>query len=235
MSVGSFTAAGTRYQERRKISDSPEWMVEDMWKFDEKLLKGDAPHLRSLYAEHSARALAWLERMGVAFAGPYPEAPHRVPRMHNVIPNSKTYAARLLEAARKLKQWESAAEVASGLTKAGYIVSEQTMSNWKARWLSKECKLKSSAIIGFRIPWIEHRSGEMTERENEQTRTVLTVEEPLSKVTYFPEKHNTHPAIQEVIKLMSDTDELGKGMILSKARDISEERKMFSSKPKSST
>ncbi len=101
MSVGSFTAAGTRYQERRKISDSPEWMVEDMWKFDEKLLKGDAPHLRSLYAEHSARALAWLERMGVAFAGPYPEAPHRVPRMHNVIPNSKTYAARLLEAAIK--------------------------------------------------------------------------------------------------------------------------------------
>lgn len=101
MSVGSFTAAGTRFQKRKKVADSPEWMVEDMWKFDDDLLRGDAPHLRSLYAEHSARALAWLEKMGVAFAGPYPEPPHRVPRMHNVIPNSKTYAARLLEAAIK--------------------------------------------------------------------------------------------------------------------------------------
>lgn len=101
MSVGSFTAAGTRFQKRKKVADSPEWMVEDMWKFDDELLRGDAPHLRSLYAEHSARALAWLEKLGVAFAGPYPEPPHRVPRMHNVIPNSKTYAARLLEAALK--------------------------------------------------------------------------------------------------------------------------------------
>lgn len=102
MSVGSFTAAGTRFQKRHKVEDSPAWMVEDMWKFDEKLLTGDAPELRGLYAEHSARSLAWLEKMGVAFAGPYPEAPHRVPRMHNVIPNSKTYAARLLEAAVKV-------------------------------------------------------------------------------------------------------------------------------------
>jgi fumarate reductase flavoprotein subunit len=88
MSVGSFTAAGTRFQKRHKVEDSPAWMVEDMWKFDEKLLTGDAPELRGLYAEHSARSLAWLEKMGVAFAGPYPEAPHRVPRMHNVIPRT---------------------------------------------------------------------------------------------------------------------------------------------------
>jgi fumarate reductase flavoprotein subunit len=101
MSVGSFTAAGTSFQKRKKIADSVDWMVEDMWKFDEELLTGDAPHLRKLYATHSARALHWLKDLGVAFAGPYPEAPHRVPRMHNVIPNSKTYAARLLEAANK--------------------------------------------------------------------------------------------------------------------------------------
>ena len=101
MSVGSFTAAGTRFQKRKGIVDSPGWMVEDMWKFDEELLTDDAPHLRELYAENSARALAWLEELGVAFAGPYPEPPHRVPRMHNVIPNSKTYAARLVEGAKR--------------------------------------------------------------------------------------------------------------------------------------
>ncbi|AVG24237.1 NAD(P)-dependent oxidoreductase [Pontimonas salivibrio] len=101
MSVGSFTAAGTTFQKRKKIADSVDWMMEDMWKFDEELLTNDAPHLRRLYATHSARALHWLQGLGVAFAGPYPEAPHRVPRMHNVIPNSKTYGVRLLEAAKR--------------------------------------------------------------------------------------------------------------------------------------
>lgn len=100
LSIGSLTAADTSFQRRRGIRDTPEHLAEDMWKFDEALLTDDAPALRSLYARESSRTLDWLIAHGVAFAGPFPEPPHRVPRMHNVIPNSRSYIARLHEAAR---------------------------------------------------------------------------------------------------------------------------------------
>lgn len=102
LSVGSMTAAESSFQRRAGISDSPDDMVEDMWLFDSDLLDGDAPDLRRLLAVESASTLEWLRGHGVAFAGPFPEPPHRVPRMHNVIPASTTYIARLSEACRRL-------------------------------------------------------------------------------------------------------------------------------------
>jgi fumarate reductase flavoprotein subunit len=102
LSVGSLTAAGTRFQRRAGITDSVDAFVEDMEKFDPDLLAGDNPALRRLLANEANRTLEWLESLGVAFTGPYPEPPHRVPRMHNVIPNSRAYVARLAAAARRL-------------------------------------------------------------------------------------------------------------------------------------
>jgi fumarate reductase flavoprotein subunit len=102
MSVGSITAAATRLQRRAGVQDSPEAFVEDMIAFSPALLDGDAPDLRRLLANEAAATVSWLEELGVAFVGPYPEPPHRVPRMHNVIPNSRSYIARLAEAARRL-------------------------------------------------------------------------------------------------------------------------------------
>lgn len=100
-SVGSLTAADTRLQRRKGIRDDPADLVDDMWAFDHGLLDGDAPDLRRLYAVESARTYDWLVEHGVVFSGPYPEPPHRVPRMHNVIPNSRSYIARLATAARR--------------------------------------------------------------------------------------------------------------------------------------
>jgi fumarate reductase flavoprotein subunit len=100
-SVGSLTAADTPLQRRKGIRDDPAELVEDMWAFDPALLDGDAPALRQLYAVESARTYDWLVAHGVVFSGPYPEPPHRVPRMHNVIPNSRSYIARLASAARR--------------------------------------------------------------------------------------------------------------------------------------
>lgn len=100
-SVGSLTAADTPLQRRKGIRDDPAELVEDMWAFDAELLSGDAPELRRLYAVESGRTYDWLVEHGVVFAGPYPEPPHRVPRMHNVIPNSRSYIARLSSAARR--------------------------------------------------------------------------------------------------------------------------------------
>ena len=51
--------------------------------------------LRRWFLSHTAETLDWLRGMGLAFHGPNPEPPNRVPRMHNVIPNAKAYIARL--------------------------------------------------------------------------------------------------------------------------------------------
>jgi fumarate reductase flavoprotein subunit len=101
LSVGSITAAGTRLQRRAGVVDSVDDFLEDMEAFDPELLTGDNPILRQLLAGEAATSVAWLEDLGVAFTGPYPEAPHRVPRMHNVIPNSRAYITRLTDAARR--------------------------------------------------------------------------------------------------------------------------------------
>jgi fumarate reductase flavoprotein subunit len=98
LSVGSFSAAGTRAQRRRGIADSPAEFLEDMYAFAPE---SDDPPLRALLSREAGVTLDWLEDLGVVFAGPFREPPHRVPRMHNVIPNSKMYRDRLLRAARK--------------------------------------------------------------------------------------------------------------------------------------
>ena len=102
LSVGSITAAGTRLQRRAGIDDTPEDFERDMTEFDPGLLTGDAPAMRALLAREAGATVAWLEGLGVTLVGPYPEPPHRVPRMHNVVPSSRAYIARLAEAARKL-------------------------------------------------------------------------------------------------------------------------------------
>ncbi|WP_151526491.1 FAD-dependent oxidoreductase [Serinicoccus kebangsaanensis] len=99
-SVGSMTAAGTSLQRRAGIEDDTEQLIEDMWDYPDAGLSGDAPDLRRLYAEESGPTLEWLVRHGVQFTLPNIEPPHRVARMHNVVPSSRSYITRLAEAAR---------------------------------------------------------------------------------------------------------------------------------------
>jgi succinate dehydrogenase/fumarate reductase flavoprotein subunit len=101
LSVGSFSAAGTRLQRRRGIADSPEAFLEDMAAFDPALMPRDAPALRALLAAEAGPTLAWLESLGVVFTGPYPEPPNRVPRLHNAVPGPLAYIRRLRTAARR--------------------------------------------------------------------------------------------------------------------------------------
>jgi len=69
-----------------------------------------------------------------------------------------TYA-RLLEAAHELRDWRTAAEVARGLTKGGFTVSDQTMTNWKSRGISFEGVLEACRIIGVRTEFL--RAGQL--------------------------------------------------------------------------
>jgi len=129
LSVGSITAAGTRLQRRAGVMDSAEALAEDMWKFDLNLLAGDSPELRTLLATEAASTVAWLEDLGVAFSGPYPEPPHRVPRMHNVIPNSKTYIVRLTEAAERL-----GVAIACGVDVSELVQEREKVVGVRVRW-----------------------------------------------------------------------------------------------------
>lgn len=96
MAVGSFTAAATTWQRAHGIDDSVAAHVEDVAKFaaPEVEARNHAP-LRRLFLRESAATLDWLQGMGIAFQGPNPEPPNRVPRMHNVVPGAQAYIATL--------------------------------------------------------------------------------------------------------------------------------------------
>lgn len=98
--VGSFAAAGTRLQRRAGITDNAADFAEDMSRAHPKA--PSAPELRRLYADHSGETVDWLADMGVAFVGPYPEPPNRVPRMHNAVPNARAYIHAMMARVGKL-------------------------------------------------------------------------------------------------------------------------------------
>lgn len=91
IAIGSISAAGTALQHRKHIQDNVADFIEDGQKFAGELAAREDITLRSLLAEKASEAVAWLEDLGIGFFGPFPEPPHRVPRMHNVVPSSKAY------------------------------------------------------------------------------------------------------------------------------------------------
>lgn len=93
---------------------------------------------------------------------------------------------RLLKAASELKGWDSPSEVATGLTRAGYEVTPQKMTNWKSRGVSQEGLMNTSRIIGCRPHWMESGDGPMLDNQ----RTDLANTEP-------------GPALQGLIPLIS--------------------------------
>ena len=101
LSVGSLSAAATRLQRRAGVADNADDFRADMDAFAGALSARDNPRLRAMLAAEAATTLHWLEGFGVVFAGPFPEPPNRVSRMHNVIPAARIYVARLSGAAQR--------------------------------------------------------------------------------------------------------------------------------------
>ena len=94
-SVGSVTAADTPHQRRAGIQDNADAHFEDLALHAGALAPRDNLKLRRILADHSSEALQWLMDLGVVFVGPQEEPPHRVARMHNVVPNSTSFAYHL--------------------------------------------------------------------------------------------------------------------------------------------
>ena len=108
-SIGSITASNTPHQLKKGIHDSPDDHFEDMQRFidaskrvrESRYPIKDNTALRRIFVDNVSDTFRWLMRLGVEFHGPLPEAPHRKPRMHNVLPNSGAYIYHLGKAARR--------------------------------------------------------------------------------------------------------------------------------------
>jgi fumarate reductase flavoprotein subunit len=101
-SIGSITATGTTHQRRAGVEDSPQGHFEDMARFAGADNARDNDPLRRILCEHVPETFAWLLSLGVRFYGPMPEPPHQQPRMHNVLPNSRSYIYHLEREARRV-------------------------------------------------------------------------------------------------------------------------------------
>lgn len=100
-SIGSVSATQTPHQRRRGIEDCPEDHWADMPGFAGALAGRDNEALRRILCDEMPATFQWLLDSGVRFMGPMPEPPHRQPRMHNVLPNSRSFIYHLGRRARR--------------------------------------------------------------------------------------------------------------------------------------
>ena len=100
-SIGSVTATGTPHQRKRGIVDDPAEHWADMPGFAGELAERDNGGLRRILCNEIPDTFQWLLDSGVRFMGPMPEPPHRQPRMHNVLPNSRSFIYHLGRRARR--------------------------------------------------------------------------------------------------------------------------------------
>lgn len=94
-SVGSVTAADTPHQRAAGIQDNADAHFEDLGLHAGALAPRDNLKLRRILVDNSSEMLQWLMDLGIVFVGPQEEPPHRVARMHNVVPNSTSFAYHL--------------------------------------------------------------------------------------------------------------------------------------------
>jgi succinate dehydrogenase/fumarate reductase flavoprotein subunit len=100
-SIGSVSASQTPHQRAKGIVDSPSDHWADMPGFAGDLAGRDNDELRRLLCDGMPETFQWLLDSGVRFMGPMPEPPHRQPRMHNVLPNSRSFIYHLSRRARR--------------------------------------------------------------------------------------------------------------------------------------
>ena len=100
-SIGSISVSSTPHQLAKGIQDSPADHWRDMAGFNGDLDPRDNRDLRRVLADAMPDTFRWLLSHGIRFYGPMPEPPHKKPRMHNVLPNSRSFIAHLGRAARR--------------------------------------------------------------------------------------------------------------------------------------
>jgi hypothetical protein len=102
LSVGSINAAGTSLQRRAGIVDTPDEHFEDMDYFMGSFALKENRAFRRILVDNAAETVEWMISLGMTFYGPTGDPPHRHPRMHNILPNSRAYPYFLGRQARRL-------------------------------------------------------------------------------------------------------------------------------------
>lgn len=101
LSVGTICATSTRLQKEAGISDNPDSHFVDMEKFMGERKDRDNPALRRVLVDEVPETIRLLEELGVTFMGPLPEPPHSQPRLHAVLPHSRSFIRHLARACRR--------------------------------------------------------------------------------------------------------------------------------------
>ena len=126
---------------------------------------------------------------------------------------------RLLLAAKDMKGWRSPAEISDGLTKNGYEVSPQTLTNWSSRGVSKEGRLNASRIIGCRPHWIETGKGEMLDTgERTSTQTVKWIDSVGEPIKAWNDEADLNQEEFVIIPRYDITVSAGNGHIVTEER-----------------
>ena len=100
-SIGSISSSQTPHQRKRGIVDTPADHWADMPGFAGDLDPRDNAALRRVLCDEIPGTFQWLLDSGIRFMGPMPEPPHRQPRMHNVLPNSRSFIYHLSRRAQR--------------------------------------------------------------------------------------------------------------------------------------
>ena len=101
MSVGSICASATLQQRQAGIEDDPNAHYEDMPKFHGDRANRDNPVLRRILVDAMPETMRFLSDLGLVFMKPVPEPPHRVPRLHQVLPHSGAFIHQLSRHCRR--------------------------------------------------------------------------------------------------------------------------------------
>lgn len=158
MSVGSITATNTPQQLRRGILDSPEAHLEDLKKFNAAVDLPDNESLSRLLVENVPETVRWLMSMGVEFHGPVNELPHRKPRMHVVLPNSRAYIFHLERRARAL-----GVDIRTRTRASGFITEQ-------GRVVGIRCEAATGAVIILARGGVVLCSGDYSASEEKRAR-----------------------------------------------------------------
>lgn len=101
-SVGSIAASGTPDQKRQGIVDDADAHLRDYRTLSGALADREDVDLAKVLTHNVTDTVAWLRGMGMEFFGPVGEPPHSAPRLHNILPGSRSYIYHLARRARAL-------------------------------------------------------------------------------------------------------------------------------------
>jgi len=141
-SIGSVTSSGTPHQRRRGIVDNAADHWADMPGFAGELDARDNAELRRVLCDNIPDTFQWLLDSGVRFMGPMPEPPHRQPRMHNVLPNSRAFIYHLERRAQR-----AGVEIRTGIRVTALIRDGERIDGVQADGLQGPLRFRARAGV----------------------------------------------------------------------------------------